>query len=122
MYFIMKLEKKESIEKIRISHNKKLFWIIIGLIILLICLLIYIRHLNNSAGDIQIGEINLTISCDSNNDCVGSSCCHVASCINKNYAPDCSGIRCTQECVAGTLDCQQATCKCINKKCSIVLK
>lgn len=55
--------------------------------------------------------------CIKDEDCVADSCCHAKGCVNKNLAPSCSGIMCSQECVPGTLDCGQGTCKCINSVC-----
>jgi len=58
-----------------------------------------------------------TTSCSIDSDCVASTCCHPGSCVNKNSAPDCSGVACTMSCEPGTLDCGQASCNCVNKKC-----
>ncbi len=57
------------------------------------------------------------IYCEKDSDCVPAQCCHPTSCVNKNYAPDCSGIFCTMECKPDTLDCGQGKCVCINNKC-----
>jgi len=56
--------------------------------------------------------------CESDSDCVQDSCCHAKSCTNKENAPLCKGIMCTQVCEAGTLDCRQGSCKCVNNKCT----
>ena len=55
--------------------------------------------------------------CAIDSDCIPDSCCHAAGCVAKEKAPLCKGILCTQECVIGTLDCGQGSCKCINNKC-----
>jgi len=60
--------------------------------------------------------------CTLDSDCVPEQCCHPVSCINKNYAPDCSGIFCTMECKEGTMDCGQGSCKCVEGKCKAVFK
>lgn len=60
-------------------------------------------------------------SCSSDLDCVPSSCCHPDSCVNKNQAPNCSGIACTMMCAVNTLDCGQGSCSCIGGKCQAVL-
>ena len=33
--------------------------------------------------------------CVTASDCVPEQCCHPTSCVNRNNAPDCSGIMCT---------------------------
>jgi len=73
------------------------------------------------------GECNLSLplntrdSCLQDADCVAASCCHPRSCINKDFAPDCSGVKCTMSCELGTLDCGYASCVCENSKCSVRL-
>jgi putative hemolysin len=59
-------------------------------------------------------------SCGSDSDCVKDACCHASGCVSKKNAPACKDIMCTQECVPGTLDCGQGSCKCINNKCEAV--
>jgi len=59
-------------------------------------------------------------SCGSDSDCVKDACCHASGCVSKENAPACKDIMCTQECVPGTLDCGQGSCKCINNKCEAV--
>ena len=61
-------------------------------------------------------------SCRQDADCVPASFCHADKCMNKAYKTDCSGVFCSQECKIGTLDCGQASCGCVNKKCSVVAK
>jgi eight-cysteine-cluster-containing protein len=58
--------------------------------------------------------------CDSAEDCVPAQCCHPTSCINRDYAADCSGIGCTTECSRGTMDCGCGSCDCINNTCRVV--
>lgn len=62
------------------------------------------------------------IQCTADADCVAATCCHAKAAINKDYAPDCSGIFCTQECVPETLDCGQGEIKCVESACEAVLK
>jgi len=109
----MKISRKKGVKKFKITHNKKLLWVIIILLIVLGLMIIQILRLEKN----QIIPANL--SCSSDNDCVASSCCHANSCVNTNYSPNCIGIRFTLECAKGTLDCGQASCVCINKKCQI---
>ena len=59
--------------------------------------------------------------CTSDTDCVAAQCCHSTDTVNKNYAPDCQGVICTQECQPETLDCGQGTIKCLAKGCTVVL-
>lgn len=59
--------------------------------------------------------------CSIDSDCVPDACCHASGCIAKTAAPSCSGVLCSQECVPGTLDCGQGSCKCINGVCGASL-
>lgn len=59
--------------------------------------------------------------CTSDEDCVPRQCCHPDEAVNKEYAPDCGGIFCTQECKPGTLDCNQGEIKCINNTCTAII-
>ncbi len=60
-------------------------------------------------------------SCASHEDCVKSSCCHASGCVSEKHAPDCSGVSCTLECKAGTMDCcPECGCLCVNGTCSWV--
>jgi hypothetical protein len=61
------------------------------------------------------------LSCTSDSDCVAASCCHPDSCVNKDNAPDCMGLICSQECVKGTMDCGKGSCKCTNNKCGAII-
>ena len=60
--------------------------------------------------------------CESNNACTAESCCHPASAVNKEFAPDCSGILCTAVCQPGTLDCGQGQIKCVENRCTAVFE
>src|SRR3989344_3039012 len=60
-------------------------------------------------------------ACNFDAECVAESCCHPNSCINQNFAVDCSGVICTMECRPGSLDCGQGSCQCINSRCQAVL-
>ncbi len=59
--------------------------------------------------------------CSADRDCVSAQCCHAADAVNKDYAPDCRGILCTQVCQPGTIDCNQGEIKCIKNECAVVL-
>jgi len=67
-------------------------------------------------------EILTEKQCSIDDDCVGSTCCHADSAVNEEHGPNCFGQMCTQECVPGTLDCQQGEIKCLSGECSVVLK
>jgi len=60
--------------------------------------------------------------CSTDKDCVPDTCCHATGTINKENAPDCSGMLCTMNCEPNTLDCGQGEIKCINSGCQVVWK
>jgi len=60
--------------------------------------------------------------CNTDSDCVPASCCHSNSTVNKAFAPDCGKVFCTEECRTGTLDCGFGTIKCVNSKCTVLLR
>ena len=68
----------------------------------------------------NIGGAREEIECLTDADCVRATCCHPDSCVAREAAPDCSGIACTKNCEAGTLDCGQGVCSCVNNKCAAV--
>ncbi|VVB80680.1 Uncharacterised protein [uncultured archaeon] len=68
----------------------------------------------------QSFEMNNSADCVSDEDCVPAQCCHPTTCANSQSKGVCN-LLCTQDCVPGSLDCGQGSCKCINKKCSAVL-
>ena len=59
--------------------------------------------------------------CESNSDCTAASCCHPTSAMNKESAPDCSGILCTAVCQPETLDCGQGEIRCVENRCTAVI-
>lgn len=59
-------------------------------------------------------------SCEKDSDCVPRQCCHPTEVVNRQYAPDCKGIFCTEVCL-GPLDCGAGTISCISNECRIVL-
>ncbi|MDP3881813.1 MAG: hypothetical protein Q8Q31_02955 [Nanoarchaeota archaeon] len=75
----------------------------------------------SNISDEIIVDIGSEGSCSSSSDCIPASCCHATSCTNKEKAPICDKILCTQQCVPGTLDCGQASCECIDNKCEVVI-
>ena len=82
-------------------------------IFILISLLIFFPLINAQEPD--------AYACNFDAECVAESCCHPNSCINQNFAVDCSGVICTMECRPGSLDCGQGSCQCINSRCQAVL-
>ena len=65
---------------------------------------------------------NPELACSADSDCTAAQCCHPTSAVNKDFAPDCAEIVCTAECATGTIDCGQGSIKCINNKCTVVMK
>jgi hypothetical protein len=72
------------------------------------------RDLNDCA------RYSINISCKNDSDCVGSTCCHPTSCINKAYKGVCNML-CTQVC-QGPLDCGAGHCGCVNNRCTVIPK
>ena len=58
--------------------------------------------------------------CTANADCVPATCCHATACVAKGEGPNCSGVPCTRECRAGTLDCGGG-CVCRSGACAAEL-
>ncbi len=56
--------------------------------------------------------------CNKDSDCIPEQCCHPNSVTNKNFAPNCQGISCSEIC-QGPLDCGAGEIKCINSICTI---
>ncbi len=112
----MKIIKKDGLDRIKITHNRGLFWFIIFLIIFFIGFLVYAnKNFENETKDVDVKE------CNSNSDCVPEICCHAASCVAAERAPNCENMLCTMECAPGTMDCGQGRCGCVNGRCGVVL-
>lgn len=119
----MKIQKGP---RLKIEHNKTLFYIIIILLILFVILIIYIANQDYSeesddvgvGGRVGIGREADLNECSLDSDCIPEICCHASTCVSAKQAPDCSNILCTMECAPGTLDCGQGECKCIEGKCA----
>ena len=120
----MRLERKKSVNRIKIHHNKTLFWIIVFLVILLISMMIYVRIAVNQ-NDIKNQNIS---ECTQDDDCIKQklNCCPCSmggeevcmptknsSLINERLAKEC-GARTV--CTA-MYACQETSCSCINGKC-----
>jgi putative hemolysin len=70
-------------------------------------------------GECKPGDIFPKTTCQSDNDCVPEFCCHSSTCVSMKYKPNCTGIFCTQECMPGTMDCNQGHCVCVNNSCKV---
>ncbi|KIG18762.1 hypothetical protein DB30_07777 [Enhygromyxa salina] len=57
------------------------------------------------------------VACQSDADCVKSTCCHATSCVAATDAPDCASTMCTTDCRGGTMDCNGG-CLCQAGKCA----
>jgi hypothetical protein len=68
------------------------------------------------AGDADIS--NSQTYCEKDEDCMPAQCCHPNSCVNK-LSVNCTGILCTEECRAGTMDCGCGSCICKNNRCVV---
>lgn len=68
-----------------------------------------------------VRDIPTDKQCRQDSDCVPSRCCHPDDTVNQDYAPDCKGLLCTQECVPDTLDCEQGEIKCVDGECKAIM-
>jgi hypothetical protein len=59
--------------------------------------------------------------CTLDSDCRPASCCHSSDAVNKDNAPSCKGILCSQQCEPNTIDCGQGKIKCLENECQAVL-
>ncbi len=66
-------------------------------------------------------EVSEELRCQTDADCVPAQCCHPTSAVNKDFAPDCAGILCSQNCEPNTLDCGQGEIKCQAGKCKAII-
>lgn len=70
----------------------------------------------------QVNQVPAEKQCVTDDDCVAASCCHPTEAVNVDYAPDCEGVFCTQECVPGTLDCGQGEIRCVSGECRAIIE
>jgi len=110
----MKIQRKKGINKVTITHNKKLLWII-GILFVLFIIVIYLNVKINR----DEKEKQENYECETDDDCVPSSCCHPNSCVAIENASDCTTSFCSQECL-GPLDCGAGYCTCVNHKCEVI--
>lgn len=105
--------KKKQVKKEKVV--KAVILAIVALLIISIFLL-----LGAERGPEQNNADIKTRECSTDEECVPASCCHAASCVINKRAPQCSGVYCTQVCLPDTLDCGQARCACVEKRCRAV--
>ena len=74
-----------------------------------------------SVGNSEVKNIPLEKQCQTDTDCVRDACCHANSAVNKNYAPECGGLLCTQSCEPNTLDCGQGKIACVKGECLAII-
>ncbi|MFP4046078.1 MAG: hypothetical protein ACLFS3_03390 [Candidatus Aenigmatarchaeota archaeon] len=67
-------------------------------------------------------EVPEKYRCETDADCVPETCCHASSCVNEDFAPNCTDAACTMECEPGTMDCGQGSCQCIQGRCKAVIE
>ena len=105
--------RRKRVDKIRVTYNKPLLFVIIILIILL-GVLVYFIVKNKADNNLVIEK-----ECVNDEDCFASACCHAESCVAKDKKPVCDKIFCSQVC-SGPLDCGMGHCGCVNGKCSVI--
>jgi hypothetical protein len=118
----MEVIKKKGIDKPKLVHNRKLFWIIIFLGILLIILIIFIiidQTHKTKIPDNNITNISGNSECVNDGDCSPVCGCHPSSCVPVDKKGQCERMMCTMEC-SGPLDCGAGRCGCVNNKCSVI--
>jgi hypothetical protein len=96
--------------------NKLIF--IVFLIILLV--LAGCNETENKSLIDNNNQIDNTLTCRTDSDCVPQGCCHSKSCVNKEYKSNCFDVLCSMNCEPNSLDCGQGSCQCINNQCEAV--
>ena len=111
----MKVVRKKSVKKLKITHNKWLFVIIILLLIFLVSVIwIILKDRAEIVGVVE-GDI-----CVRDSDCIPVSGCHPSECIIKDkYVEPSERLFCSAVC-SGPLDCGAGSCGCVNNKCVVV--
>jgi len=109
----MEIKRKKGRNKIKIEHNRKLFWTIVLLIIVLIALIYYIATKKEVA--------KIQDECKTDEDCVPVCGCHPEECVPASERGECPKVFCTQVC-SGPLDCNAGSCRCVEGKCEVVSK
>ena len=93
-------------------HKKTTIGITIFIVLLVIFIIVY--QLNGR-------DIEPRKQCSSDQDCVPATCCHPTDAVNREFAPNCHGVFCTEVCEPNTIDCGQGEIKCIDNICQAVL-
>ena len=102
--------------------NGKKVMKIIGVLLIIVIAAVLISKTIGQPGNSKGNETVGSAECGADSDCVKAQCCHAASCVAKDKAPQCSDIMCTEECQDGTMDCGHGSCSCVQGKCSAVFK
>ncbi len=111
----MKLQKVR-LQKVRLQKRKLSYFLLPGMMgLLLLGILLFLAACAPAA-------IPANKQCRQDSDCVPATCCHPKEAVNKDYAPDCQGLLCTQECVPGTIDCGQGEIRCEDRECKVIMK
>jgi hypothetical protein len=120
----MRLEKKKGLSGIKLHHNKRLFWLIVFLVAVLISMMVYVRVAEHKNGL----QVNNPIECSMDEDCIKQKlgCCPCSmggeeicmstknsSLINEKLSKEC-GAKTT--CMA-LYACKETSCGCMNGKC-----
>jgi hypothetical protein len=121
----MKIKRSDGVSRARIvSHNKKVLYWIIFLIILLIGVIIASRILDE--GVEENNDFRKEFVCKTDTDCVviETTCCDCESggqeaCISKELTKNYTLSGCDSDQLCATVfNCNQNPCKCIKGKCS----
>jgi len=86
------------------------------LTVILITSLLFLASCSSNLND-NLNDVPLEKQCKVDADCVKDVCCHASDAVNKDYAPNCGGLLCTQECQPNTLDCGQGKISCDEGQC-----
>ncbi len=104
-----------------IDKMKRIKLLLIGVVVLIFILLVHFIILSDENNVSEKIDLSNKV-CSQDNDCVKASCCHATDVVNRDNAPDCSGVMCTQVCEPGTLDCGQGQKKCLEGICTAILE
>ncbi len=124
---MVKIERKKGIKKIRISHNKTLFWIIISLLIILSLVIFFIvsKKPDNIKPNNNLTDIK---ECFMDDDCVKvqTGCCSCSmggqeKCVPVSEQGKYNEIlrKCNPRTMCTAMyACNIESCRCINDKCN----
>ncbi|MEI6732224.1 MAG: hypothetical protein WCK90_06125 [archaeon] len=103
--------------------KRRMATIVLALVLIVVFAYVALKFYH---GEIKFEErsstpLNESDFCLSDADCMPSPCCHPTSCVPKYRAHDCRGVFCSDVCEAGTLDCGQGSCLCVNNACKTII-